>query len=92
MSTSQGVNVLRWSALAVGVFYGFYHQSNITAKGKAEEAQRQYHHKESLIKKAKEEYLKKTNPQQAQAGGVISDPENPNFDLEAFLKAQEAKA
>jgi len=78
MSSSQGVNVgpslpralchtnslkvLRWSALAVGIFYGFSHQRTITAQNHAAHAQAEWKHKEDLIQKAKLEWKKKQNP------------------------------
>jgi hypothetical protein len=55
--------VLRYSALAVGVFYGLYHQATISSATKIAQEKREYTHKESLIQKAKEEYTKKTSPQ-----------------------------
>ncbi|KAI9879474.1 MAG: hypothetical protein M1830_008433 [Pleopsidium flavum] len=95
MATS-GVNVVRYSALAFGVFYGFYHQSTLTAQLKLNEINRDYEHKESLIQKAKAEYTKKTMPSQSKTAGgnVITDPNDSNFDLEAYLTmktADEAK-
>jgi len=54
--------VLRWSALAFGVFYGFSHQRAITAANKAAADQKIYDHKKQLIEQAKTEYAKKKNP------------------------------
>lgn len=65
--------VLRWSALFAGVFYGFYHQRSITAKLKADEENREYHHKESLIQQAKAEYTKKNMPQESKTAGGDSE-------------------
>ncbi|KAF5633034.1 ATP synthase subunit E [Fusarium sp. NRRL 25303] len=59
---STGVNVLRWSALGLGIFYGFTHQRAITASQKAEHAQHEYEKKEKLIQQAKAEFAKKNNP------------------------------
>lgn len=58
---------MRWSALAVGVFYGFSHQRTITATQKAQHDQHEYEKKQKLIDQAKAEYAKKKNP--APAGG-----------------------
>jgi len=87
MSTSQGVNVLRWSALAFGVFYGFYHQSSLTAQAKTNKIQREYQHKQHLIDQARAEYIKKTLPadKKTASGDLITDPNDSRFDLEAFL-------
>jgi F-type H+-transporting ATP synthase subunit e len=82
--TSQ---VLRYSALVVGIFYGFSHQRTITNTAHAAHVQSEYKKKESLIQKAKLEWAKKTLPPSAKTaeGDIISDPEDKNFDLEAFL-------
>ena len=55
--------VFRWSALVVGVFYGFSHQSSITARDKANHAKHEYENKQKLIDQAKAEYKRKTSPE-----------------------------
>ncbi|ETN44326.1 uncharacterized protein HMPREF1541_10506 [Cyphellophora europaea CBS 101466] len=94
MSTSQGVNVLRYSALLVGIFYGFSHQRTLNANTRAAHAQQEYHHKEDLIKQAKKAWAEKQLPpdQRAKGDGVITDPDDKNFDLEAYLKKVEAES
>lgn len=57
--TSQGVNVLRWGALVLGVFYGFSHQSTINSRDRAAALQHQWDRKAKLIDEAKAEYRKK---------------------------------
>ncbi|EEA22200.1 hypothetical protein EYB25_006571 [Talaromyces marneffei] len=84
---SQGVNVLRWSALFGGVFYGLYHQSALNTQAKQAEIEREYKHKESLIAKAKAEWARKNAPADSK-NGLITDPEDPKFDLEKFLMAK----
>ncbi|KAI0484914.1 ATP synthase subunit E [Xylariaceae sp. FL0804] len=88
MSTTSGVNVLRYSALAFGVFYGFTHQRSITSSQKAAAAQKEYDHKQSLISRAKSEYQKSKQPavSNTATGAVNQDPMDPNFDLEAYFK------
>lgn len=54
--------VLRWSALAGGLFYGFSHQRAITATQKAEHSKHEYEKKQKLIEQAKAEYAKQKNP------------------------------
>jgi len=109
-----GLQVLRWSALAVGVFYGFSHQRTITTTQRAAHEQHEYEQKQKLIDQAKAEFAKQKNPQPAsQSDGmspepsvtdrrwrrnvlagvmqqltlaaVITDVENPKFDLEKYL-------
>ncbi|KAM0246743.1 hypothetical protein ACHAP5_004514 [Fusarium lateritium] len=75
--------VLRWSALGLGIFYGFTHQRAITASQKAEHAQHKYEKKEKLIQQAKAEFAKKKNP--TSGDSVITDPSDPKFDLEKLL-------
>jgi len=93
MSTSQGVNVLRYSALIFGVFYGFTHKRTVVTNAETAKAQAEYKHKESLIEKAKAEWAKKNLPASAktEGGDIISDPMDKNFDLEAYLQMVSAQ-
>jgi len=86
---STGVNVLRWSALGFGVFYGISHQSSIRARDKMAAIENEYKHKQDLIAQAKSEWAKKNAPPAPVNTGVITDPADPKFDLEALLKQQE---
>ncbi|KAK4463141.1 ATP synthase E chain-domain-containing protein [Cladorrhinum samala] len=85
---SSGVNVLRYSALGLGIFYGFTHQRTIHATDAAVAAKREYEHKQQLINKAKAEYAKKNAPATAStsSNSASFDIDNPSFDLDAFLK------
>ncbi|EMR65870.1 hypothetical protein MGN70_002936 [Eutypa lata] len=89
MSATSGVNVLRYSALAFGVFYGFTHQRSISATQRAAAAQKEYEHKQHLIEQARAEYNKSKNPAPAstQKSGLNQDPMDPKFDLEAYFNA-----
>ncbi|KKA30479.1 hypothetical protein TD95_000636 [Thielaviopsis punctulata] len=82
-ASATTVNVLRYSALAFGVLYGFTHQRSITAGEKAAAAKHEYEHKASLIAKAKAEYAKSKNPAPASSQSV--DFTDPKFDFEAFI-------
>lgn len=57
--------VLRYSALAFGVFYGFTHQRSIYATQRAAAEKHEYEHKQQLIEKAKAEFAKKKSPASA---------------------------
>ncbi|KAH0528076.1 hypothetical protein TsFJ059_002982 [Trichoderma semiorbis] len=83
--SSTGVNVLRWSALAFGVFYGFSHQRTITTTQRAQHAQHEYEQKQKLIDQAKAEYAKKNSPVTAAANDAATDVNSPEFDLEKYL-------
>ncbi|OKL56792.1 hypothetical protein UA08_07791 [Talaromyces atroroseus] len=86
---SQGVNVLRYSALVGGLFYGFLHQGTLTSQAKLAEQEREYKHKESLIQKAKAEWAKQhAPPVDYSKTGLVTDPEDPRFDLEKFIIAK----
>ncbi|EAQ93577.1 hypothetical protein CHGG_01812 [Chaetomium globosum CBS 148.51] len=90
MSSKSGINVLRYSVLGLGVFYGFSHQRSINSAQKAAEAQREYEHKQQLINKAKDAYAKskqQTSGASAPASSAASqDLTSPNFDLEALIE------
>ncbi|KAJ5092171.1 hypothetical protein NUU61_007041 [Penicillium alfredii] len=94
MASTQGVNVLRYSALVAGLFYGVFHQSSLNSQTKRTEIEHEYARKERLIEQAKAEWKKKTTPQEpkTQTSGLITDPEDPKFDLEAFLQAKAAES
>jgi len=84
----QTVNVLRYSALSSGIFYGLYHQSKITAQTKVRRTEAEYHRKEALIVQAKAEWAKAhvSKEKTTAAGDLISDPNDSKFDLEAYLQ------
>ncbi|KAK0747990.1 ATP synthase E chain-domain-containing protein [Apiosordaria backusii] len=84
MASSSGVNVLRYSALGLGVVYGFYHQRQIYAADRAAAAQREYERKQQLIAQAKKAYAAK-HKSAATASSASQDINNPNFDLESFI-------
>jgi F-type H+-transporting ATP synthase subunit e len=69
------MKVLRWSALALGLVYGFSHQSSITARDKLAAAQAEYDRKANLISQAKNEWQKQHPPPQGQK----------DFDIETYL-------
>ncbi|KAH7359209.1 ATP synthase E chain-domain-containing protein [Plectosphaerella cucumerina] len=86
MSSASGVNVLRYTFLGLGVFYGFTHQRTITASHKAAAAQKEYDHKQKLIDQAKAEWAKKNAPAAATtSSAAVADFNDPKFDLEAYL-------
>ena len=60
--------VLRYSALVFGVFYGFSHQKTLNANAKVQHEEHEYRKKESLIEKAKLEWAKKSMPPQSKTG------------------------
>ncbi|KAK0657281.1 ATP synthase E chain-domain-containing protein [Cercophora newfieldiana] len=85
MSTTSGANVLRYSALCLGVFYGFYHQRSITQASRAAATQREYEHKQKLIDQAKAEYAKSKQPAAAATPAKAADSGDLGEYLEAWL-------
>ena len=64
------MQVLRYSALIFGVFYGFLHQRTLNAEAREAHAKQEYKHKESLIQQAKMEWAKKSMPPSAKPDGT----------------------
>ncbi|KAF1996288.1 hypothetical protein P154DRAFT_472971 [Amniculicola lignicola CBS 123094] len=83
MSTSVTVNVFRWSALGVGVFYGFYHQLSISSAKRVAASKREWEHKESLISQAKAEWARQ-HPQETPKSSAAGS-KDPNADLNVVL-------
>jgi len=82
-NTDTLVKVLRWSALALGLAYGFSRQSSITARDKLAAAQAEYDRKAHLISQAKYEWQRQHPPPQSQQSGgdnstLISSISYPN--------------
>jgi len=68
--------VLRYTALVAGILYGFQHQRTLYKKQQDHKDSEEYAHKEALIRKAKEEYRKKTSPP---SGGTYITHHPPHF-------------
>ncbi|KAF2270410.1 hypothetical protein CC78DRAFT_611312 [Lojkania enalia] len=91
MSTSVGVNVLRWSALGLGVFYGIYHQASISSRDRLANEKREYEHKESLISQAKAEWARQHSQEQPKSSSANANPKDPNADLNTLLGITDEK-
>jgi len=63
------LQVLRWSALVFGVFYGFSHQNAIYSKEKITATKHEWERKEQLIDQAKAEWKKRQDPSSQKSGG-----------------------
>ncbi|KAK1045926.1 F1F0 ATP synthase subunit e, mitochondrial [Friedmanniomyces endolithicus] len=66
---SSGVNLLRWSALVFGVFYGFSHQNAIHSRDKKALSQHEWDRKAQIIDQAKAEWKKRNDPNSAKDNG-----------------------
>ncbi|KAF9469614.1 ATP synthase E chain-domain-containing protein [Collybia nuda] len=79
---SATVNVARYTALFAGVVYGFYHRRTLQAEHDQQKLNHAVHRQQSLIAEAKDAWKRKN---EASKDNVISDPDDPRFDLEKFL-------
>lgn len=72
--TANGLQsqVLRWSALGLGVFYGAYHQLSLSAADRAKAAQKEWDHKQALIRQAKEQWARDHPTEQPKSSGGAS--------------------
>ncbi|KAI0067987.1 hypothetical protein BV25DRAFT_1867082 [Artomyces pyxidatus] len=84
---SSTVNIVRYTALLSGVFYGVYHRRTLQKAHDADKAHHAKHEREALILQAKEAWKKK---QEGGKDGVITDPEDPHFDLEKLIAKWES--
>jgi len=80
---SSSVNVVRYSALIGGVFYGIIHKRTLQAQKNERRELQARHHNEELISKAKDAW--KQHQLAKLEGGVIMDPDDPNFDADKFI-------
>ncbi|CAO3574745.1 hypothetical protein BGZ70_008676 [Mortierella alpina] len=74
-------NVARWSALVGGLAYGYIHHNTLTSLENNRAEKIKAENRDRLIAQAKAEWVKMNAP----TGGVVMDPESPNFDLEKVL-------
>ncbi|EIN14371.1 hypothetical protein PUNSTDRAFT_96182 [Punctularia strigosozonata HHB-11173 SS5] len=89
--TSPTVNVVRYSALVAGIFYGIAHRRTLQKAHDEEKIHHAIHDREHLIKEAKAAW-KKQQESKKSGSGVVTDPEDPNFDLEKLFAKWEAEA
>jgi F-type H+-transporting ATP synthase subunit e len=76
---TDSLQVLRYSALLFGVFYGFTHQRALNSDAKAFHAKQEWSHKEDVIKQAKKAWAEKqlTPEQRAKGDGGMSETRIP---------------
>lgn len=70
---TDALQVLRWSALGLGVFYGLYHQTAISSAEKMEAAKKDYERKQYLIDQARAAYAEKKAPKESKSSGSTCD-------------------
>ncbi|KAI0035152.1 ATP synthase E chain-domain-containing protein [Vararia minispora EC-137] len=83
MPPSSAVNVFRYSALGFGVFYGFMHRRTLQKEHDVAKACHEELKREELLAKAKEAWKQKQT--KAKGDDLVTDPDDPRFDLEKLL-------
>ncbi|KAI8991249.1 ATP synthase E chain-domain-containing protein [Mycotypha africana] len=90
MVNSAVANVGRWSALAVGLFYGYTHDKSLHKDAELKKVEAEYRRKERLIEQARLEFAKKQAGAAAQTPATTDkinfDVDSPEFDLENYLQ------
>ncbi|KAL1676372.1 ATP synthase E chain-domain-containing protein [Schizophyllum commune] len=86
---SNTVNVVRYTALFSGILYGWYHNRTVQREFKEQEVQHAVHRREQLVEQAKAEWKRR---QSAGNDGIVTDPEDPQFDLEKLFAKWEKEA
>lgn len=76
---------MKWSFLGAGVFYGFWHNRTLANQAEVKRFNKEWARKEKLIAEAKEKYAKLNAPKDSSPSGVITDINDPNFDVEKYL-------
>ena len=91
--------------MVFGVFYGFSHQSAISSRDKVLAEKHEYERKQKLIEEAKQKWAEKTQPKKDGGTqsiccfpkhlltcffAVITNPDDPKFDLEKYLNTIKA--
>ncbi|KAL0951846.1 hypothetical protein HGRIS_008507 [Hohenbuehelia grisea] len=87
---SATVNVARYTALFSGVVYGWYHRRQLQADHEVQKQNHAVHERKKLISEAKDAWKKKLEA--PKDSGVVTDPEDPRFDLEKLVAKWEAES
>ncbi|CAG8434678.1 12381_t:CDS:2 [Ambispora gerdemannii] len=85
---SAALNLARWSALGLGILYGWTHHRSLVHAEQKRKEEEAYKHKQELIEKARAAYAAKISV----GSDVIKDPNDPRFDLEKLLTSVEKSA
>ncbi|KAI0348105.1 hypothetical protein BDW22DRAFT_1479969 [Trametopsis cervina] len=87
---SSTVNVVRYTALLSGVFYGITHRRTLQKEHDQEKRTHAIHEREHLIAEAKEAWKRKQEG--SKKDSIITDPEDPHFDLEKLISKWEKES
>ncbi|KAG2155711.1 ATP synthase E chain-domain-containing protein [Suillus clintonianus] len=81
---SSTLNVARYTALLSGVFYGIYHRRSLQKAHDQDKEHHAIHQRTQLIAQAKDAWKHKQESAKG-SDGVITNPEDPRFDLEKLV-------
>ncbi|PSS29687.1 hypothetical protein PHLCEN_2v2835 [Hermanssonia centrifuga] len=88
---SSTVNVVRYTALLSGIFYGVSHRRTLQKAHDEDVKHHAVHEREHLIAQAKEAWKKKQDSSK-DSTRLVTDPEDPRFDLEKLLAKWESES
>ncbi|KAJ2002841.1 hypothetical protein GGI02_003755 [Coemansia sp. RSA 2322] len=80
----------RWSALAVGLSYGFLHARTLRNEASERRIEHEYARKVALIEEAKKKYAESKSPK-GESGSEQFNFDDPSFDADKWAKHLEAK-
>ncbi|KAL5494679.1 TIM11 [Sanghuangporus weigelae] len=80
------VNVVRYTALAAGIFYGIAHRRTLQKQKNEQRAHEAVHQREELIHRAKEAWKRQSEQKK---DDLVTNPDDPNFDIEKLLQKWE---
>ncbi|GMM53324.1 F1F0 ATP synthase subunit E [Starmerella bacillaris] len=72
-------NVLRWTVLSGGIFYGFIHNNSLKKEADKEAWQHKVDNRRKLISEARAEYAR-LHPKPVIEGAPTTDVDSPDFD------------
>ncbi|KAF8336938.1 ATP synthase E chain-domain-containing protein, partial [Cantharellus anzutake] len=81
---SPTLTVARYTALIGGIFYGIAHRRTLQAKANEKAIEHELHRRETLLEQARKAWAEKSTSKNSD---LITNPEDPKFDLEAFVAA-----
>ncbi|KAJ2059552.1 hypothetical protein GGI17_004320 [Coemansia sp. S146] len=80
----------RWSALAVGLSYGFFHARTLRNEASARHIESEYSRKVALIEEAKKKYAESKSSNTGSSSEKFNF-DDPNFDTDKWAKHLESK-
>ncbi|EIW71577.1 hypothetical protein TREMEDRAFT_27459, partial [Tremella mesenterica DSM 1558] len=79
--------VVRYSAIFTGIIYGIVHQRTLQRQYDEQKAKHHVAHREHLIEEARKAYAAKKAAEKGGASSLITDPDDPRFDLEKLVES-----